>query len=260
MKTLSLFNIPISTGGYHDFIKNIIDSAIEGKSQYVCVANVHMLVEAYNDPGFAKVLDRARVVTPDGLPLTWAMRLLYGFKQERVAGMDLMPDLLREASQKALPVFFYGGTEEMLIQTKQFLQINYPQLLLAGTYSPPFRKLTNGEDEQVVSVINSSGASIVFVALGCPKQEKWMSAMKGRIKAEMIGIGAALPVLIGVQSRAPLWMQRYGFEWLYRFTQEPKRLFKRYAVTNTKFLYLLCRAMLVKGITLRKGALKVYKA
>jgi N-acetylglucosaminyldiphosphoundecaprenol N-acetyl-beta-D-mannosaminyltransferase len=111
-------------------------------------------------------------------------------------------------------------------------------------YSPPFRKLTKAEDEEVVKKINSSGAALVYVVLGCPKQEKWMASMKGRIHAEMVGIGGALHVMIGLQKRAPMWMQKAGLEWFFRFSQEPKRLFKRYAVTNTRFLIMLTKELL----------------
>ncbi len=217
---------------------------MERKSQYICVANVHMIVEAHNDPSFAKILQSANLVTPDGMPVTWAMKLLYGLKQDRVAGMDLLPDLLIRAADVHLPIFFYGGTLEMLDQTRKHMAEHFPGVNIAGTYSPPFRKLTAEEDEDIVRQINDSGAGMVFVALGCPKQEKWMSSMKGRIHAEMIGIGGALLVMIGMQKRAPRWMQQNGLEWLYRFSQEPKRLFRRYAITNTKFIFLLTKAII----------------
>lgn len=239
MKKINLFNIQLSTGFYKEFLQDIIQTAKSSKSAYACLANVHMLIEAERNVSFQHELDNASLLLPDGKPLGWALRLLYGIKQERVAGMDLLPDLLREASDKKLPVFFYGGTQEMLDATKQFLEKKYPALPLAGFYSPPFRKLNEAEDTDVVNRINSSGAHIVFVVLGCPKQETWMGHMKGHINAYMVGVGGALPVLVGDQKRAPEWMQRNGLEWLFRLGQEPQRLFKRYAVTNMWFLYLL---------------------
>ena len=211
------------------------------QSNYACVANVHMLVEAYRNPSFAEVVKNAKSVAPDGMPLVWALRLLYGIKQERVAGMDLMPDLLHKLETTKLSAFFYGGTEELLYRTKGFIQKKYPCLNVAGMYSPPFRPLVKEEENGIAAMINNSGAHVVFVALGCPKQEKWMASMRGKIKAVMIGIGGALPVMVGMQSRAPKWMQKYGLEWLFRLMQEPKRLFKRYAVTNSVFLYLLMK-------------------
>ena len=127
----------------------------------------------------------------------------------------------------------------MLEKTESYIRKTYPNIQIAGLYSPPFRPLSEGEMEEIAEHISNSGAHLVFVVLGCPKQEKWMSEMKGRIPAVMIGVGGALPVLIGDLKRAPLWMQRHSLEWLYRLMQEPKRLFKRYLVTNTIYLYLV---------------------
>jgi N-acetylglucosaminyldiphosphoundecaprenol N-acetyl-beta-D-mannosaminyltransferase len=153
--------------------------------------------------------------------------------------MDLLPALLQEAEKKDLSVFFYGGTQEMLEETKKYLYSNFPGICRSSFYSPPFRKLTVLEEDLIVSEINSSGANLIFVVLGCPKQERWMNAMKGRVNACMIGVGGALPVMIGLQNRAPVWMQRNGLEWLFRLFQEPKRLWRRYLFTNTKFIFLV---------------------
>lgn len=244
MKKNKLFSINVSIGTYADFLQTITSAAESGKSDYTCIANVHMLVEAYKSASFAQIVSEAAVITPDGKPLTWALRMLHGLKQERVAGMDLLPDLLLVAEKKNLPVFFYGGSGEMLQQTRHYLQAVYPHLVIAGMHSPPFRPLTSMEEEEMVKKINHSGAKLVFVVLGCPKQEKWMAGMKGRVHAFMLGVGGALPVLIGMQKRAPKWMQAGGLEWLFRLGQEPRRLFKRYAVTNTVFLYLFVKAYL----------------
>ena len=244
MEKLSVLKIAVSIGAYKDFLEKIMSDAIAKRSGYICVANVHMLVEAYRDPSFADVLKKANVITPDGMPLTWAMRLLYNRRQDRVAGMDLLPDILERASKSKLSIYFYGGTEKMLQKTKEYLTVRYPGITLAGMYSPPFRNLTPEEDKKVIADINASGSSLVFVALGCPKQEKWMASMKGKIHAEMVGIGGALPVMVRMQKRAPLWMQQSGLEWMFRFMQEPRRLFKRYAVTNTRFVMLLLKELI----------------
>jgi N-acetylglucosaminyldiphosphoundecaprenol N-acetyl-beta-D-mannosaminyltransferase len=201
-----------------------------------------MLVEAYRDKDFAKAVNSSALTTPDGVPLTWGLKWLYGVKQERVSGMDLLPDLLSAASQHAIPVFFYGGTDEMLKQTKEHVSKFYSGIPSVGAYSPPFRLLTPEEEQAIIDNINASGAKIIFVSLGCPKQECWMAAMKDKINGVMIGIGAALPVLVGAQTRAPRWMQKSGFEWLYRLFQEPKRLFKRYLITNSIYIYILIKA------------------
>lgn len=241
MQKTSLISLPISTGTYQEFCKKIVRLALQARGEYVCVANVHMLVEAYKDKKFAEIVNNAAIVTPDGLPLTWALKGLHGIKQERVAGMDLLPDLLERAAQEEMPVFFYGGTEEMLEKTKTYVAERYAGIPAVYTYSPPFRPLTNEENSGVVERINASGAKLIFVVLGCPKQEKWMASMQGRINGAMVGIGGALPVLIGTQKRAPRWMQRSGLEWLYRLCQEPRRLFKRYFVTNSLFLWLVAK-------------------
>jgi N-acetylglucosaminyldiphosphoundecaprenol N-acetyl-beta-D-mannosaminyltransferase len=243
MQKHTLLSIDLSLGSYSDFVDEIIRLAnMDDSSEYICVANVHMLVEAYKDKEFAKIVNNAVITTPDGVPLTWGLKWLYGIKQERVAGMDLFPDLLRVASQQAIPVFFYGGTETVLSGISEYIKTHYSEKIFAGSYSPPFCPLTPDEEEKIINRINASGAKLVFVSLGCPKQEKWMASMKGRIKATMIGVGGAFSTLSGMKKMAPPWMRKSGLEWSYRLFQEPKRLFKRYFTTNTIFLYLLIKA------------------
>lgn len=236
-----VISLMVSTGSFESMTNEIISLAVSGQSANVCVANVHMLVEAHEEASFATVVNSANMVTPDGMPLIWALRLLHGIKNDRVAGMDLLPGLLKAAIDKNLSVFFYGGSQKMLDATSEYIKSTYPALNIAGLYSPPFRQLTKDEDEFVIEMINNSGARLVFVVLGCPKQEKWMAAMKGKINATMVGVGGALPVLVGEQKRAPQWMQRNGLEWLYRLIQEPGRLWKRYFYTNAVFILLLIR-------------------
>ena len=236
-----VLSLEVTSENYLDFIDNIIDLSSARTSSYVCVANVHMCIEAHNDAQFREVVNNADLVTPDGMPLVFALKKFYGIHQQRVAGMDLLPDLLTIASQKKLNVFFYGGTTEMLRTTEAYISLKYPTLENPQYYSPPFRELTSDEEYMVIDKINSSGTHIVFVALGCPKQERWMAKMKGRINACMVGIGGALPVMVGLQKRAPIWMQKIGLEWFFRLLQEPKRLFKRYFITNSLFIYLFLK-------------------
>lgn len=207
----------------------------------ICVANVHMFVEAHKNQDFLSIINAASMVTPDGKPLTWALRILYGIKQDRVAGMDLLPDLLHRMEQEHMAVFFYGGSQKMLDSTSAYIHKKYPALKIAGSFSPPFRPITAQEQQEVITNINQANPHVVFVILGCPKQEKWMAAVKGSIHAVMIGVGGALPVMIGLQKRAPVWMQNAGLEWLYRLMQEPGRLFKRYAVTNSVFIWIIVK-------------------
>ncbi|MCF0062724.1 WecB/TagA/CpsF family glycosyltransferase [Dyadobacter chenwenxiniae] len=247
MKKVNLLGIGISVGRYDSFLEQLFQLAAIKESCFICVSNVHMLVEAYLDANFSKIVNSAKICTPDGMPLVWGLKLLYGIHQDRVAGMDILPDILRTAEQKSIPIFFYGGSPEMLAKTSSFVDEKYPSLKIGGMHSPPFRPLTEQEELNDIELINASGAKILFVVLGCPKQEKWMAKMNGKIHMPMIGIGGALPVMVGLQSRAPEWIQNAGLEWLFRLMQEPRRLFKRYAVTNSLFSFLLIKAY-IKGL------------
>lgn len=246
----------VTTGRYQDFIEKIKLLAIAEKSSYVCVANVHMLVETHWSKSFSRIVNTADIVTPDGMPLVWALRLLHNYKQDRVAGMDLLPDLLRLSEREQIPVYFYGGTDELMDKTKDFLRLHHPALPIAGFYSPPFRPLTEAEQTEIEENIRRSRAKLIFVILGCPKQEKWMAEMHGKINGCMIGVGGALPVMIGMQKRAPRWMQKNGLEWLYRFLQEPSRLGKRYMVTNIIFSWLLLKAWLKQLFSIKNAGRK----
>lgn len=241
MKKKHFISLKISTGAYNDFIQEIKALALKRQSSYVCIANVHMLVEAYIKPDFANVVNHADLVTPDGMPLAKGLKTIYRIQQDRVAGMDLLPDLLVVAQQENIPVFFYGGTTAMLNNTVAYLSEHYSELTICGTYSPPFRPLTTDEERNIIETINDAKPGLVFVVLGCPKQERWMASMKNKIDACMLGVGGALPVLIGMQKRAPIWMQKNNLEWLYRLGQEPKRLFKRYLMTNSIYIALFLK-------------------
>lgn len=245
-----LISVNISLGKYQDFIDKFAEYAKNRTSSYVCVCNVHMTIEAYFDKQFASVVNQADIVTPDGLPLGKGLDFLYGIKQDRVSGPDLMPSLLKRAEMDGLGVYFYGSTDDILLKLEAFCKSHYPNLKISGAISPPFRVLSENEKNVHINQINSSGANIVFVALGCPKQEKWMASMKGKINAIMLGVGGAFPMLVGVEKRAPLWMQKIMLEWFYRLMQDPKRLFKRYFVTNTYFVILLFKEK-IKNIIIK---------
>ncbi|MFZ2949510.1 MAG: WecB/TagA/CpsF family glycosyltransferase [Desulfuromonadaceae bacterium] len=239
MNKQRIISIDLNTGPYTSFVEHIMALGRAWISSYVCVANVHMVVEAYKSPVFADVVNDADLVTPDGMPLVKGLKLLYGTNQERVAGMDLLPDLLRAAEQDGQSIFIYGSTDNVLQAMTRRVAAEHPHLKVAGAYSPPFRPLSDEEDCDIVKRINASSANLVFVALGCPKQEMWMAHNKGKINAVMLGVGGAFPVYAGLQKRAPLWAQNASLEWLYRLCQEPRRLFRRYLVTNTTFVLLM---------------------
>jgi N-acetylglucosaminyldiphosphoundecaprenol N-acetyl-beta-D-mannosaminyltransferase len=242
---ITFLSSKISFGNYQSFIDRILDLAKSKSSSYVCVMNVHMLMEAHGNKEFAKVVNEADITTPDGMPLVVGLNNLYDISQQRVAGMDLITSLLTGAEDQKISVYFYGSTNDVLETIIQRCKKDYPNLRIAGSCSPPFRPLTMSEEDDIVKNINSSNAGVVFVALGCPKQEKWMASMKGRVNAVMVGLGGAFPVFAGTQSRAPLWMQKSSLEWLYRFSQEPRRLWKRYLLTNSKFIYLYLKEYFV---------------
>jgi len=210
----------------------------------VCICNVHSVVTASRDAAFGRVVNEADMSTPDGAPVAWVLRRLGHIGQQRINGPDLMWRYCEQAEARGEPVFFYGGTEETLAQLKLKLLTAFPALTVAGSISPPFRALTPDEDTAIVEQINASGAGVVFVSLGCPKQELWMAAHRGRIHAVMIGVGAAFDYHAGTIKRAPKWMQDCGLEWFHRLVSEPRRLWKRYLVTNTLFVLGAARLLM----------------
>ena len=234
-------SLALTASTYAQFIDDVLETGRQRTPAYACFANAHMTVEAAKDPAFADAVNAATWVVTDGMPLTWALRFLHGQRQERITGLDAMPTLLREAARVGLSVYVYGSTPAVLDQFQTFCAQHHPSLRIAGTHAPPFRPFTLDEEIRAADAIRASGAQLVFVALGCPKQEKWMAALSSRIPAVLLGIGGALPVTIGLQTRAPAWMQRNGLEWLHRFLIEPRRLFVRYVVTNSLFLYYVVR-------------------
>lgn len=229
-----------------------MDLAEKRVGAYVCVANVHMTVEAIRNPNFAHVLKEADLAVLDGMPLCWSHRLLHGYKPDRIAGKHLMHALLLNAAQRKMAVFFYGSDSQKLGISRKYLEHHYPTLLIAGMISPPFRPLSFEENASYADQIDTSGASLIFVALGCPKQEIWMHNMKHHIHATMIGVGGALEVLTGQQKRPPLWIENAGLEWFFRLCLEPRRLFKRYLYTNTFFIYILCKEILLRKFNIQK--------
>lgn len=212
-------------------------------SRVVCIANVHMVTEAYEVEQFGNVLRSADLITPDGMPLVWMLRLMGIAGQERVAGPDVLTALCEKAPQADVSVFFLGSQTTVLDKMRARLEQEFPDLKIAGMEPLPFRPLTEAEDAEIIQKINSSGAGIVMIALGCPKQEKWMAAHRGKIQAVMIGLGGAFPVYARIYKRPPRMIQMAGLEWLYRLVQEPRRLWKRYSSTMPKFVWLALKQL-----------------
>ena len=208
------------------------------QSRYVCICNAHSLVTAIQDSDFLDIINNADMTTPDGMPVAWCLRRLGFPGQQRINGPDLMWKYCKSAVREGQAIFLYGSTEQILDILQGKLRAVFPALKIAGVYSPPFRELTEEEDQEIVNLMNRSGARVIFVGLGCPKQEKWMAAHRGLVHAVMIGVGAAFDYHAGTIKRAPLWMQNVGLEWLFRLISEPRRLWKRYLVTNSKFIWM----------------------
>ena len=206
------------------------------KGGYVCFANVHMTIESYKNERLRKSVKSASLVTADGVPIAKAISWIYKINQDRVAGMDIMPDLLGQCEKQRLSVFFFGSTDDILLKIKTRAKTRYPNLNIAGSLSPPFGEFTDEQNQMFRDEINRSGADLVMICLGCPKQEVWMYKHFTDIKAVLFGLGAAFSIYAEINRRAPKWMQKIGLEWLWRLFQDPLRLFKRYLITNTVFL------------------------
>ncbi len=238
LPTTPVIGIDVTAVRRLDLAHHLIAEARHHRSTAVVIANTHVLVTARREPDYRDVLTRADVVTPDGMPLVWALRQHGHRAQNRVDGPTLMLDMCELASGDApLPIFLFGSTDEVLSRLQEQLHDRFPSLVIAGAWSPPFAPPTEESLAADAARIADSGAAIVFVGLGAPKQERWMDAQRGRIDAVMVGVGAAFDFHAGLLNRAPGWMQRSGLEWIYRLVQEPRRLWRRYLVNNTLFLW-----------------------
>ncbi len=234
----------INALGWTETFEVLSQWATHAESRYVCISNVHMVVTAHDDAPLAEAMRRADMCTPDGAPVAWMLRHLGFPGQPRISGTEVMLGYLKLAAVRREPLFLLGSTEETLAALVRELGTRMPGLFIADAYSPPFRALTEEEDAALVARINASGARTVWVSLGCPKQEKWMLAHRGRVQAVMFGVGAAFDFIAGTKARAPLWMQKAGLEWLHRLASEPGRLWQRYLVTNTRFVLGAARQLL----------------
>lgn len=223
---------------YPDAIDRVLRWAEAGGARTVGVATVNNVMESHDDPSFRDVMNDCDLVTPDGVPLVWALKLLGVGDATRVYGPELTPRLLARAARDAVPVGFYGGSPEVIDALRDVAAERWPELRIAYAYSPPFRRLDDGEDDEIVKAILASGARILFVGLGCPKQERWMRAHRDRLPIVQLGVGAAFDFLAGTKRQAPAIMQRAGLEWLFRLATEPRRLWKRYLRHNPRFVAL----------------------
>lgn len=238
-RRMHVVHTPIDATSWDVVLERVERWALQRRSSYICLCNVHSVVTASRDAGLRYALERADLALPDGAPVALSLRIAGAGNQRRINGPDLMLRWLAISERTGESVFFYGSTPETLAALQEQLLSRFPKLLIAGSISPPFRTLSAEEDERDVQAINESGASVVFVGLGCPKQEVWMSRHRGRIHAVMMGVGAAFDYHAGIVKRAPGWMRRSGLEWMHRLVSEPRRLLWRYLSTNSMFMIWL---------------------
>jgi N-acetylglucosaminyldiphosphoundecaprenol N-acetyl-beta-D-mannosaminyltransferase len=245
MHTSAIFGVRIdATGNALSAAAAVADAAFARQSGAVCVANVDMLTRAVRDPALRQVMRNARLVVTDGMPLVWVLRSLMGMPwAQRVYGPQLMHDVCLLAAQRGLKVFLYGGSAQELSALQQRLSADMPELQIVGAVSPPMLPDRPPRDPDIESRIRDSGAHVVFVGLGCPKQEFWMAQHAAHLPAVCLGVGLAFAQLAGLKARAPAWMQQSGLEWLFRLAQEPRRLWRRYLVGNSLFIWYLLRQM-----------------
>lgn len=241
--TRSILGLNIATSSYEETVQKSIEWARNRESRALFFANVHVVMEAFDNARFRDSINRADMINPDGMPLVWALRALGEPSASRVYGPDAMLAMLRSAESSGIPVGFYGGGKAALDLLLSTVRERFPDLEITFSMSPPFRPLSPDEDADIVRSIADSGARILFVGLGCPKQEAWIMDHVGRIPAVMFGVGAAFDFLAGSKPQAPRWMMRSGLEWFFRFLHEPRRLAGRYLKHNPRFVALFLQQL-----------------
>lgn len=235
VRVVSLFPDVVSRDS---IIEKIGELVREKNGGYVCFSTVHMVMESFDDRKFAEKINAADLIVTDGMPIVWMQKLQGKSSASRVRANDLMISLCDYAQKNNLKVGFYGGQQEVIDGILRRAKKDFPRLQISYAFSPPFRPLTVEEDAEITEKINQSGTQILFIGLGCPKQENWMAAHKNNVKAVMLGVGASFDFYAGNIKEAPEWMGKAGLEWLYRLTQEPNRLWKRYLILNPRFVRL----------------------
>lgn len=244
-----VFGLNVSQTSYAEVTEKIIDAVQEGRSLVVDFVSVDPLVQSVRSESLREKINSFEIVCPDGHPVRVAMNVLHDARQmDRVCGPDTTTCLLSRASELGIPVFFYGSTDAVLAGIMATIERRFGDLIVAGTYSPPFRPLSATEKAGVIEMINTSGARMTFVGLGAPRQSEFAFEFRDKIHGALLCTGAAFEFLAGTKRRAPNWMQRYGIEWFYRLLQEPRRLLYRYTVNNVVYLRLLITAIIKKHL------------
>lgn len=236
MKT-SVIKMGVNIDSKNDILNMISHWSADQKGRYICVSNVHMCMEVFDKASYESVVNASDITVPDGKPIAWALKMLGKKTAEQIRGEDLTLEICEQAEKKNFSVGFFGSTDKTLKQLLINLNQKYPSLKIAYKFSPPFATVSSIKDKVIVDEINQSGISVLFVGLGCPKQEIWMSQHKAQLNCTLVGVGAAFDFISGNKSNAPSWLQKIGMEWLYRLIAEPKRLWKRYLKHNPRFVW-----------------------
>lgn len=236
LRYCNIMNTNINVTNMRETVDYLVANLEELRGNYICISNVHTTVMSYRDKNYNKVQNSGAMALPDGKPLSIVCRRRGFYDAARVPGPDLMPEIFKASKKHGFRHYFYGGSPETLKQLRIRLEKSYPWLNIVGMYSPPYRPLTEREDEEAIRNINRTEPDFIWVALGAPRQEEWMYAHRLKVNGVMLGVGAAFDFLAGTVKRAPTWMQECCLEWLYRLVQDPRRLFPRYISTNVTFL------------------------
>lgn len=244
VRVVSLYPNVVTADAIIEKIHQLVNAENGG---YVCFSTVHMVMESHDNPEYGERVNAANLIVPDGMPLVWMQKWQGAKNANRVRANDLMIQLCRYAEQNDLTVGFYGGKQTVIDAILERAAKDYPNLKIVYAVSPPFRPLTEAEDAEITAEINRQKPDILFMGLGCPKQENWMWAHKDKTRAVMLGVGASFDFFAGNVKESPEWLGKLGLEWLFRLTQEPKRLWRRYLILNPRFMGLAAKQLLKKN-------------
>lgn len=243
---IKIIDVEISVVNFETALNYLFDNFEEARGKYICAANVHTTVTAHEDKEYRKVQNSAFLTLPDGKPLSVVGKKRGQVNMGRVTGPDFLEEVLKRTEHSKMKHYFYGTTQDNLDSFISVVNKKYPNVKIVGVEPSVFRALSEQEEKELISRINKSNADFVWIALGAPRQEFFCNKLSSKTNAVWVAVGGALNVISGVIPRAPQWMQDHGLEWFYRFINEPKRLFKRYFVTNSKFLWYLSKDKGVK--------------
>ena len=241
---VEIVSLRVNVVNHASAIRKINEMVENQTGGYVCFSTVHMIMESFDNPEYGERVNAADLIIPDGMPLVWMQKMQGEKSATRVRANDLMIMLCAFAEKNRLSVGFYGGKQSVIETILEKAKIDFPNLRIAYAFSPPFRHLTDAEDAAITTEISEKNPDILFMGLGCPKQENWMWAHRDRLKAVMLGVGASFDFYAGNVRESPEWLGKLGLEWLFRLTQEPQRLWRRYLILNPRFTRLAVKQLM----------------